>query len=903
VESGSGGLMLMSGPSTPPTVTVSALDASAREGSSDDAVLQFTRSGDTSMSLAVNYTLGGGTAGQNDYMALPVSPMSFLPGQATVNVTVDAMADNLVEGSETAVATLQPGMGYIVGGPSTAQVTIVDDPAVVSIAATDPLATEPMGNAAQFTVSRTGGNLQQSLTVPLSYSGTAQHLGDYNASTSVLLVGGQASATINVQPMQDAAVEGPETVIATLSTPAGNPPQYTLGTSVATATILDDDSTPSLSINDVSVVEGDAGTTQAVFTLQLSAATANTVTVQYATADGTATAGSDYQQTTGSHTFQPGETQKSISVPVIGDTVYEPNETFYVNPSNVAFATLQDAQGQGTIQNDDAAPQIDIDTDSNNDGQITGADDPAGSTFETQEPGNLLWYNWTDDNGNGQQDRLDGPGFQNPAGQPVADVELEPVQIALSPAGQDLTGYTVTLEAGNGLKIWRNQQKEAFPSLTFAAVDDPNNPNDNPLPSVVYVEGVGLGVWSLTATLQNSQGVAGQDAVTFTVVRFELSTDGDTSLNDAGDLTSRYTPGYLLNGETMIEQPMIAVGQGFNGTQFNSQEMKLVLEGLGESALQNVQSVTFELVDVSAIPGYAENKSHSNIEGQGKTADYSFDPIHDDASQPGDFGFDRVTVPVYAKDYGGRAEARVLIQMKETAGGATVTRSIHLPVDTDTDHLADVWEVEQYQGWIEQYDETFAGAGPLDLVGEDTPQNNNDVESEDPDGDGGMQSHEQEGDSLSAAQEYRGYVLDGGVGMTQPGHRRLDVFHKELLVEVDVMAFSNDIPTPPPLISQAEVATDMSDMAAGMSHPTNGAGIHAYWVLDQYGAGPYVGPEQGIEALDEWMADHRNAALPEFVHLGYADADPRRNTILGSTNGFGAVVYVNSMTNAAGGSV
>jgi hypothetical protein len=496
--------MLMSGPPTPPTVTVSALDASAREGSSDDAVLQFTRSGDTSMSLAVNYTLGGGTAGAADYMAMPVSPMSFLPGQSTVNVTVDAMADNLVEGSETLVATLQPGMGYTVGGASTAQVTIVDDPVVVSIAATDPLATEPMGNAAQFTVSRTGGNLQQSLTVPLTYSGTAQHLGDYNASTSVLLVGGQASATITVQPMQDAAVEGPETVIATLSTPAGNPPQYTLGTSTAQATILDDDSTPSLSINDVSVAEGDAGTTQAVFTLQLSTATANVVTVQYATADGTATAGSDYQQTTGSHTFQPGETQKSVSVSVIGDTTYEPSETFYVNLSMAVSATIADAQGAGTISNDDQLPVVDLDIIRRNNLEVP----------EDQEhtPG---WFNLVND------DDDDEDGIVDLNDSVVAGGDNDLLRIKLRAVQPTTAGGSYTLDwTSNKIRIWRNADRSG--EVIGGTVFSPQ------VEETLYVEGVAPsdpgGKEEITLRWQAGAGSIPtvSDTVAFTIARFDL---------------------------------------------------------------------------------------------------------------------------------------------------------------------------------------------------------------------------------------------------------------------------------------------------------------------------------------------------------------------------------------------
>lgn len=112
---------------------------------------------------------------------------------------------------------------------------------------------------------------------------------------------------------------------------------------------------PSLSVNDVSVDEGDAGMVAALFTVSLSSAAAQPVTVDFATADGTASAPSDYGETSGTLTFAPGETGKTVSVPVNGDTLVEPDETFLVNLANASGATIADGQGVGTIVNDDVA--------------------------------------------------------------------------------------------------------------------------------------------------------------------------------------------------------------------------------------------------------------------------------------------------------------------------------------------------------------------------------------------------------------------------------------------------------------------------------------------------------------------------------------------------------------------
>ncbi len=117
---------------------------------------------------------------------------------------------------------------------------------------------------------------------------------------------------------------------------------------------------PSISINDMAVPEGNAGTTSATFTVTLSSSSTDTVTVQYATANGTATAGSDYVTASGTVTFTPGDVSEPVSITVNGDTTFEPNETFNVNLSGTANATIADNQGVGTINNDDGQPTISI---------------------------------------------------------------------------------------------------------------------------------------------------------------------------------------------------------------------------------------------------------------------------------------------------------------------------------------------------------------------------------------------------------------------------------------------------------------------------------------------------------------------------------------------------------------
>src|SRR2546428_12046627 len=141
---------------------------------------------------------------------------------------------------------------------------------------------------------------------------------------------GETQKTVTVNVVGDTIDEPNEDLYMDLS----NAANATIADSVATATIADDDAHPTLAIDDVSGTEADSGTLTATFTVTLTGATSQTVSVQFETADGTATHPDDFTASDGTLTFNIGQTQKTISVVVNSDDLYEADETYFVNVSS-----------------------------------------------------------------------------------------------------------------------------------------------------------------------------------------------------------------------------------------------------------------------------------------------------------------------------------------------------------------------------------------------------------------------------------------------------------------------------------------------------------------------------------------------------------------------------------------
>jgi YD repeat-containing protein len=206
----------------------------------------------------------------------------------------------------------------------------------------------------------TGSPLACGVTVPYStVAGNASAPSDFTAASGTLTFSsGSASGSeqaINLFTAGDAFDEPDETFSLTLGQPGG----ATLGTVAAhVVTILDDDapSNVTVTISDSSITEGNTGNANTAFNVTLSGVVGQDVTINFATANGTATAGPDYVAASGMLTISAGQTTGQVLVSVLGDVVDEPNETFTVNFSNASGVVLTDTVAVGTILDDDGLP-------------------------------------------------------------------------------------------------------------------------------------------------------------------------------------------------------------------------------------------------------------------------------------------------------------------------------------------------------------------------------------------------------------------------------------------------------------------------------------------------------------------------------------------------------------------
>lgn len=337
-----------------PAITIA--DASATEGDNGTTPLTFTvtLSAPSGLPVAVEFATAPGTATAGTDYTSSSGSLLFEPGETTKTITIDVIGDTIPEEDETFFVNLSGVEGAILEREQAVGTVVDDDFPSISIADASAFEGNSGLRSIQFLVTLSEGSPR---TVTVAYAtapGTATANVDYESgSGTVTFEPGETQKFVTVQIIGDTLHEADETFLVNLSSPTN----ATIDDAEAVGTIIDDDAAPSISINNPSVAEGNSGTAPLVFTVTLSAPSGLPVSVQYATADGTATvADDDYLSTSGTLTFAPGQTVRTITVGVVGDTQHEEDETFFLTLSEPTGATLADTEGVGTILNDDEIP-------------------------------------------------------------------------------------------------------------------------------------------------------------------------------------------------------------------------------------------------------------------------------------------------------------------------------------------------------------------------------------------------------------------------------------------------------------------------------------------------------------------------------------------------------------------
>jgi large repetitive protein len=345
-----------------PTISVQDLTIDEGDSGVQVALVSIQLSAVSGKTVSVSYVTNDGTAQSNetagaipstgDYTRVPITSIDIAAGTTSVQIPIEIRGDTVDEANEAFAITLSNPTNAVISD-NEGTITITDNDALPVVSIGD--ATTPSeGNAGQtssavFVISLSAQS-GRAVTVQFTTSnGTATAGSDYVAdSRSVTFEPGATTQTVSVVVNGDSTDEANETFTATLSTPVN----ATLGRSVGTATIFDDDG-PTVSISDSSLREPTSGTATMVFTITLNGASSYPVVVNYATANGSASAGSDYTAASGNVVFNSAaDLPKTVSVTVLSDSLSESDEDFFVNLTSVSGGgvSIGDNQGRGLIR-------------------------------------------------------------------------------------------------------------------------------------------------------------------------------------------------------------------------------------------------------------------------------------------------------------------------------------------------------------------------------------------------------------------------------------------------------------------------------------------------------------------------------------------------------------------------
>ena len=346
----------------PPALSISSpTGVDGPPGTATEATFAVSLSAPAAQTVSVKAATANSSAvAGSDYTAMPLTTLTFAPGETTRTVAVAVSGDAVTESNEYFVVNLSAPVGAVVADGQGLG-TIVEDQGPPTIAINDPTVIEggpaPAGTAI-FTISLSAPAAQTVSVKAATANSSAVAGSDYTAlpPTTVTFAPGETTKTVGVGIVADQLAQGERTFVVNLSAPVGG----VLADGQGAATIVDDEGAPTVGIADLQVGEGASGAGwTAIVTVFLSAPAAQAVSVKAATADASATAGPDYTAVPPTTlTFAPGEKNKTVAVPITGDSVAETDESFVVNLSAPVGATLADNQAVVTVDDDDGLLEL-----------------------------------------------------------------------------------------------------------------------------------------------------------------------------------------------------------------------------------------------------------------------------------------------------------------------------------------------------------------------------------------------------------------------------------------------------------------------------------------------------------------------------------------------------------------
>lgn len=348
---------------------ISIADASITESDANQTLtFTVTRSGVTTGSSSMSWSLLHDTTSAADFSGATSGNLTFAAGETSKTISITVVGDLTPEQVEQFRIVLGSFSGDISDQIRTSATgTIRNDDASFSIAPLQGASSE--GQAQTFVITRSHST-EQSQTIHwqilLNGSADAADLAGQAMSGSVIFAPGELTKTISIQSSQDLQAEVDETYGVQISLGAGTAGD-TIGQATAEGTILNDDAAFNIAAEQVSRAEGQGGSTAFTFTVTRTGDTSGSASVAWRLGSGAASMG-DFASAdelgdnnglpSGSLVFADGESSKTITVLVNGDTLVEGDESFDIVLGNASGAQIQTGSASSTILNDDASISI-----------------------------------------------------------------------------------------------------------------------------------------------------------------------------------------------------------------------------------------------------------------------------------------------------------------------------------------------------------------------------------------------------------------------------------------------------------------------------------------------------------------------------------------------------------------